>query len=186
MKNIAIIGSGTWGVALAMHLSNIGHNVKLWAFMQEEADNINIEKKCKFLPDVRINDNITCYTDIQKVVEGTDMILHVTPSKFVRETIKKYKNEFEQGQYYEKKEGSVRGIKILLVIVGIAALISGLAMAFSGIKSSSALFIVLGIAIFALGIFSFVAVFTKINKIIEGRKRKKEELQFFFKIKSGV
>ena len=50
MKNIAIIGSGTWGVALAMHLSNIGHNVKLWAFMQEEADNINIERKCKFLP----------------------------------------------------------------------------------------------------------------------------------------
>ncbi len=92
MKNIAIIGSGTWGVALAMHLSNIGHNVKLWAFMQEEADNINIERKCKFLPDVRINDNITCYTDIQKVVEGTDMILHVTPSKFVRETIKKYKD----------------------------------------------------------------------------------------------
>ena len=91
MKNIAIIGSGTWGVALAMHLSNIGHNVKLWAFMQEEADNINIERKCKFLPDVRINDNITCYTDIQKVIEGTDMILHVTPSKFVRETIKKYK-----------------------------------------------------------------------------------------------
>ena len=92
MKNIAIIGSGTWGVALAMHLSNIGHNVKLWAFMQEEADNINIERKCKFLPDVRINDNITCYTDIQKVVEGTDLILHVTPSKFVRETIKKYKD----------------------------------------------------------------------------------------------
>lgn len=92
MKNIAIIGSGTWGVALAMHLSNIGHNVKLWAFMQEEADNINIERKCKFLPDVRINDNITCYTDIQKVIEGTDMILHVTPSKFVRETIKKYKD----------------------------------------------------------------------------------------------
>lgn len=92
MKNIAIIGSGTWGIALAMHLSNIGHNVKLWAFMQEEADNINIERKCKFLPDVRINDNITCYTDIQKVVEGTDMILHVTPSKFVRETIKKYKD----------------------------------------------------------------------------------------------
>ena len=91
MKNIAIIGSGTWGVALAMHLSNIGHNVKLWAFMQEEADNINIERKCKFLPDVRINDNITCYTDIQKVVEGTDMILHVTPSKFTRSTFKQYK-----------------------------------------------------------------------------------------------
>ena len=28
MKNIAIIGSGSWGVALAVHLANVGHNVK--------------------------------------------------------------------------------------------------------------------------------------------------------------
>ena len=30
MKNIAIIGSGSWGVALAIHLAKQGHNVKLW------------------------------------------------------------------------------------------------------------------------------------------------------------
>ena len=26
-KNIAIIGSGSWGVALAMHLASMGHNI---------------------------------------------------------------------------------------------------------------------------------------------------------------
>ena len=40
MKNIAIIGSGTWGVALSIHLANMGHNVKVWSFAQEEADSI--------------------------------------------------------------------------------------------------------------------------------------------------
>lgn len=91
MKNIAIIGSGTWGVALAIHLANLGNNVKIWSFTEEEKNDININRRCKFLPNVVINENVKCFTDIGKVIEGTDMILHVTPSKFVRDTIKKYK-----------------------------------------------------------------------------------------------
>ena len=91
MKNIAIRGSGTWGIALASHLAKLGNNVKMWAFLQEEADNININRTCKFLPDVVIDKNITAYTDIKETIQNSEMILHVTPSKFVRETIKKYK-----------------------------------------------------------------------------------------------
>lgn len=45
--NIAIIGSGSWGVALAVHLANVGNNVKIWSFMEEERDLINNERKCK-------------------------------------------------------------------------------------------------------------------------------------------
>ena len=45
MKKIAVIGSGSWGVALGIHLAKIGHNVKIWSFLQEEADLINNEKK---------------------------------------------------------------------------------------------------------------------------------------------
>ena len=92
MKNVAIIGSGTWGVALAIQLSNLGNNVKIWSFTEEETKSINEDRKCKFLPDAIINDKITCYMDLQKVIEGSEIILHVTPSKFVRDTIKKYKN----------------------------------------------------------------------------------------------
>lgn len=92
MSNIAVIGSGTWGVALAIHLANKGNDIKIWSFTEEETNSINEQRKCKFLPNAIIPENITCYTDIKTVVDGTDMILHVTPSKFVRETIKKYKD----------------------------------------------------------------------------------------------
>ena len=92
MKNIAIIGSGTWGVALAIHLAKAGNNIKMWSFSEEEAKAINVERKCKFLPEAIIGENITCYTDMKTVIEDSEMILHVTPSKFVRETIKKYKD----------------------------------------------------------------------------------------------
>ena len=91
MKNIAIIGSGTWGVALGIHLSNLGNNIKIWSFTDEETNAINIDRKCKFLPNAVINQNITCYRDLKTVIEGSDIILHVTPSKFVRNTIKQYK-----------------------------------------------------------------------------------------------
>lgn len=90
MKNIAIIGSGTWGVALAIHLSRMGNKIKIWSFSEEEANTLNTERKCKFLPEAVIDENITCYTDMKTVTDGSDIILHVTPSKFVRETIKKY------------------------------------------------------------------------------------------------
>ena len=91
MNNIAIIGSGSWGVALATHLANIGHNVKIWSFLEEERDLINNEKKCKFLPNLTLPEEITCSTDFKEVIEGADFILHVTPSKFTRETFKQYK-----------------------------------------------------------------------------------------------
>ena len=91
MKNIAIIGSGTWGVALSIHLANKGHNIKIWSFTEEETNAINNERKCKFLPGAVIPKNVTCFTNIKEVIDGSDLILHVTPSKFVRDTIKKYK-----------------------------------------------------------------------------------------------
>ncbi len=91
MKNISIIGSGSWGVALAIHLSNLGHHVKLWSFSEEEAKLIDEERKCKFLPKAVIPKNIICTTDFKTAIDGTDMILIVTPSKFIRETIQKFK-----------------------------------------------------------------------------------------------
>ena len=91
MKNIAVIGSGSWGMALAIHLARCGNNVKVWSFLDEEKDLINNERKCKFLPNVEIPDNIICSTNFEEVIKDTEFILHVTPSKFTRDIFKQYK-----------------------------------------------------------------------------------------------
>ena len=91
MRNVAIIGSGSWGTALAVCLANNGNNVKIWSFCEEEKDLINNKKQCKFLPGVVIPNNVECMTDFEKVIDGADFILHVTPSKFTRSTFKQYK-----------------------------------------------------------------------------------------------
>ena len=90
-KNISILGSGSWGTALGIHLANLGHDIKIWSYLKEEADMINNEKKCKFLPNANIPQNIVCTTDFKEAIDGSEMILVVTPSKAVRETIVKCK-----------------------------------------------------------------------------------------------
>ena len=91
MKQIAIIGSGSWGVALAIHLAKNGNKVKIWSFSEDEANLLNNEKKCKFLPQAIIPDNIECRNSFEEVINSADIILHVTPSKFTRDTVKQYK-----------------------------------------------------------------------------------------------
>ncbi len=93
--NVAIIGSGSWGVALAIHLAKLGHNIKIWSFDEEEKRIINEERKCKFLKNAVITDNIKCYTNFEDVVIDSDFILHVTPSKFTRNIFKQYKKYVE-------------------------------------------------------------------------------------------
>ena len=91
MKKVAIIGSGSWGVALGIHLAKLGNEVKIWSFAKEEADLINNEKKCMFLPNATIPEGIICTLDYEEAIKDTDFILHVTPSKFTRNIVKDYK-----------------------------------------------------------------------------------------------
>lgn len=91
MKKVTIIGSGSWGIALAIHLAKMRHKVKVWSFSKEEADLINNERKCKFLPNVNLPEGIECVLDYKDAIEGSEIILHVTPSKFTRSTVKEYK-----------------------------------------------------------------------------------------------
>lgn len=88
---ITIIGSGSWGVALAIHLGTIGHNIKIWSFTEEEKNKINNEHKCILLPNATIPENVTCTNSYEEAINGSDIILHVTPSKFTRSTLKEYK-----------------------------------------------------------------------------------------------
>ena len=91
MKKICIIGSGSWGCALAIHLGNLGHEIKIWSFDEEEKNFINDKRTCKFLPNSVIPKNVTCTLDYKEAIKDSDIILHITPSKFTRETVKKYK-----------------------------------------------------------------------------------------------
>lgn len=98
MRKIAVIGSGSWGVALSVYLASRGNEVKIWSFSEEEINLINNEKKCKFLPNITLPENIFASNNFEDVINDSEIILHVTPSKFVRSTIKQYKSFVKDNQ----------------------------------------------------------------------------------------
>jgi glycerol-3-phosphate dehydrogenase (NAD(P)+) len=85
-KDIAVIGSGGWGTAAAVHLNKLGHKVSLWSWLKEESDTLrkDLENK-QFLPGVALPSDIV-FTDDISCVEGKDLIVLVTPSKAIRST----------------------------------------------------------------------------------------------------
>ena len=86
MKRIGILGSGTWGTALANLLVNNGHEVTLWSKFPNEIDEIAQTHQHRNLPGVAINEKILFTSDLEKAVEDQDVIVMATPSIFVRET----------------------------------------------------------------------------------------------------
>ncbi len=92
MKNVAILGSGGWGIALSLILNRNGHHVKLWSYTEEEKNLINNEKKCKYLPEATIPDGVYCYNKYEEAIEGADIIIVVTPSSAIRNTLNSIKD----------------------------------------------------------------------------------------------
>ncbi len=90
MKNIGIIGSGSFGCALANVLIK-NHNVKIWSFKKEEADVINNEHRCMFIDNSKLDERIVCYTNYEDVVVDSEYLILVTPSSVIRNTCKNIK-----------------------------------------------------------------------------------------------
>ncbi len=92
MNKIAIIGSGSFGCALAYILSKNKNNIiKIWSFKNEEADLINKYHKCIYLENLILDKNIICYTNYEEVLNNSDYVFIVTPSNVIKETSKNIK-----------------------------------------------------------------------------------------------
>lgn len=96
---IAVIGSGSWGTAMAVHLAKKDYEVYLWSWQQEETDRLNLHRENKeFLPGVAFSDNIICSHDMQLCVDGAELIITAVPSIATRTTAQQLGKVVKDGQ----------------------------------------------------------------------------------------
>ena len=81
--NIVVLGSGGWGTAAAMLLSDNGHTVALWSHDPKKAELLNKTRENSLLKGVRIPERIAVTSDLN-VLGHAEMIVFASPSFALR------------------------------------------------------------------------------------------------------
>lgn len=86
MTRTGILGTGTWGTALARMLANTGNQVTAWSAIPDEVTVLTRDRVHPNLPGVDIPENIEFTNDISLACKDKDIIVFAVPSVFVRST----------------------------------------------------------------------------------------------------
>ncbi|MGM0830677.1 MAG: NAD(P)H-dependent glycerol-3-phosphate dehydrogenase [Bacillota bacterium] len=85
---IAVIGTGSWGTALAMVLADNGLDVKIWGRSKETIDEINqYHRNERYIKNVELPENIVGHLDLKEALEGAETIILAVPTKAMREVL---------------------------------------------------------------------------------------------------
>ncbi len=86
---IAIVGGGSWGTALAIHLARSAGAVRLWAREPEVVEGIRTRRRSPwYLPDLEIPSGVAATTEVAEAVRGASLVVVVVPSEFFAATLK--------------------------------------------------------------------------------------------------
>ena len=90
MAKISVLGSGSWGLALALLLHTNGHEVLLWSARPENARKLREKRENPDrLPGVRLPDEIDVLTDMERALKDVDVTVLAVASPYIRSTAHK-------------------------------------------------------------------------------------------------
>jgi glycerol-3-phosphate dehydrogenase (NAD(P)+) len=77
----AVLGAGSWGTALAVHLGRSGHDVILWARNPALADEINRRRaNAVYLPDVTLPGPVVATSSLAEALGGCELVVSAIPT----------------------------------------------------------------------------------------------------------
>lgn len=81
MRTVTVLGAGSWGTALAVHLGRIGHDVRLWARDPSLAADIAVRRaNAVYLPDVSLPASVSITDSLGRALEDTELVVSAIPT----------------------------------------------------------------------------------------------------------
>jgi glycerol-3-phosphate dehydrogenase (NAD(P)+) len=81
LRQISIIGAGSWGTALARTLAQTGHTVRLWAYETEVVEEIRSRRENSlFLPGFRLPEGVRPTNRLTEALDGAETVVLAMPS----------------------------------------------------------------------------------------------------------
>ncbi len=95
---ISVIGSGSWGTALAHHLARCGHDVLAWAREPEVVAGVNTEHRNPlFLSDLELSPGLRASGELHTVAQHADVWVWVVPVQFSRGVMEEIRSQLRPG-----------------------------------------------------------------------------------------
>ena len=89
MKNVAVLGTGSWGTALAFHLANAGHDVRLWGRNAPLIDEMRSRRaNAVYLPDIVLPPSVVPTASVEESLYRADIVVSALPSHGTRAVIR--------------------------------------------------------------------------------------------------
>jgi glycerol-3-phosphate dehydrogenase (NAD(P)+) len=85
---VAVLGAGSWGTALAVHLGRLGHDVRLWgrdAALVARLASTRVNSD--YLPDVTLADGVRPTASMEEAVVGATLVVVAVPSLGLRAVV---------------------------------------------------------------------------------------------------
>ncbi|TAL60273.1 MAG: NAD(P)-dependent glycerol-3-phosphate dehydrogenase [Legionella sp.] len=87
-ETIALLGAGSWGTAVAIHLAQIGHRVLLWARDPQHVQLMQNEKaNTRYLPGISFPANLVPSADLAACLTQADQVIIAVPSNAFAELL---------------------------------------------------------------------------------------------------
>ncbi|WP_421921527.1 NAD(P)H-dependent glycerol-3-phosphate dehydrogenase [Marinobacter salarius] len=97
--DVAVLGGGSFGSAMAKVLGENGHTVHFWMRDEAQADEIrNTGINSRYMPDVPLTGDIQPTTSLPEAVGKAEIVFVAIPSKAFRSVIRENSSEFREGQ----------------------------------------------------------------------------------------
>lgn len=85
MSRVAVLGAGSFGTTLAVHLAEAGHEPTLWGRDAEAMRRLAVEREnAKFLAGIKLPLGVKVHAELEAALEGADFVLFVVPSQAMR------------------------------------------------------------------------------------------------------
>ena len=86
---ISIVGGGSWGTALAIHLARSADPVRLWAREPEVVEGIRTRRRSPwYLADLEVPAGVEPTSDLAEAVSGASLVIVAVPSEYFAATLK--------------------------------------------------------------------------------------------------
>jgi len=81
MRSVTVLGAGSWGTALAVHLGLLGHDVRLWARDPALVDDMRCRRaNAVYLADVTLPDPVSVTHDLAEALRDAELVVSAIPS----------------------------------------------------------------------------------------------------------